>query len=133
MAPRWLEDLRARTTPGQRRVVSALALVSGVWLVSSQLKGNVAREVEVRVPLAAAAAAGPVRGVRVSFHRGDEVIREVAQRWDVAPAEMVARVSLPEGPCEASVTVERAARLSSRASRVEVRADDPLVLAAPVE
>lgn len=133
MSRKWLDELRARTTPGQRRVVSALVLVTGVWLVSSQLKGNVAREVEVRVPLAEAAAAAPVRAVSVSFRRGDEVLREVSQRWEVAPREMVVRVSLPEGPCVASVTVERAARLSERASRVEVRAGDPLVLAAPTD
>lgn len=130
MAPRWIESLRARTTPGQRRVVSALALVGGVWLVSSQLKGNVVREVEVRVPLAPL---GDVRAASVSFRRGDEVLREVAQRWAVAPAEMVARVSLPEGPCRAEVSVERGARLLTRASRVEVRAGDAIVLAPPTE
>lgn len=114
-------------------MVSALALVTGVWVASTQLKGAVTREVEVRVPLAAASASAPVRGVSVSFRRGDEVLRAVAQRWDVAPREMVVRVSLPEGPCVAEVTVERAARLSARACRVEVRAGDTLVLTAPTD
>ena len=114
-------------------MVSALALVTAVWIASTQLKGAVTREVEVRVPLAAASAAAPVRGVSVSFRRGDEVLREVAQRWDVAPREMVVRVSLPEGPCVAEVTVERAARLSARDCRVEVRAGETLVLTAPTD
>lgn len=133
MSPPWIEALRSRTTPNSRRVISAVALVAAVWVATRTLKGSVTREVELRVPLAAVAMGGRVRAVTVSFRRGDTVIREVSQRWEQSPAAMVTRVSLPEGPCEAAVTVERDARLLSRERHIDVHADEALVLEPPSE
>lgn len=123
--------LRARTSPQTRRVLGALSMILAVWIATHQLRGAATREVEVRVPLRALSAQGTVRGVTVSFRRGDEVMRSLSQRWSRAPDEMVARVSLPEGPCDAEVTVERDAVLLNRTTAVEVRADEALRLRAP--
>lgn len=106
-------------------------MVAAVWTATHQLRGAATREVEVRLPLQALSARGRVRGVTVSFRRGDEVMRALSQRWEHPPAEMITRVSLPEGRCEAEVTVERDAVLLNRTSLVEVRADEPLRLSAP--
>lgn len=131
MSDSLIARLRAATTPRSRRVVSAVALVMAVWVASRQLKGASTREVELHVPLAALSAGGAVRAATVSFRRGDTVLREVSQRWESAPAEMVARVSLPEGPCQAEVTVQRESTVLTRACAVEVRPDEVLRLPAP--
>jgi hypothetical protein len=44
---------------------------------------------------------------------------------------MSARVALPEGPCQAEVTVQRESTLLSRECAVEVRPDEVLRLPAP--
>lgn len=126
-----LQHLRERLGPRGLRVASALIIVLGVWVASRQLKGAATREVELRLSLVGRSGDAPVRAVTVQFYRENEEIRSITQRWTQAPPELVARVSLPEGRCEARVSVERGGRLLERSAVVEVRPDEVLRLRAP--
>ncbi len=112
--------------PLVRKLLAAAALVAGVVVAGGQLRGNVARDVEVRVALGAFSdASQPVRSVDVTFLRDDVPLRALRRNFSSgAPREVRETMSLPEGALRARVTVTLDRQAVERESYVTVSAGE---------
>ncbi len=124
---------RIALSPTARKLIAAAVAVSGVFAVGGQLKGNVARDVEVRVSLREFAdASRAVRSVDVTFLRGETPMRALRRNYaGAAPRELRERMSLPEGELQARVTVTLDRLVVERESNVRVAAGGAIEVPAP--
>ncbi len=120
-------------SPTARKVLAAASLVAGVFLVGGQLRGSVAREVELRVSLGAFSDASiPVRSVDVTFLRDDAPLRAFRRNFHgPTPRELRESVSLPEGALRARVTLLLDRQVVERESYVTVTPGGTLDVPAP--
>lgn len=124
---------RIALSPTARKLIAAAVAVSGVFAVGGQLKGNVARDVEVRVSLREFAdASRAVRSVDVTFLRGEAPMRALRRNYaGAAPRELRENLSLPEGELQARVTVTLEGLVVERESSVRVAAGGAVEVPAP--
>lgn len=124
---------RITLSPTARKLIAAAVAVSGVYAVGGQLKGNMARDVEVRVSLREFSDASmAVRSVDVTFLRGESPMRSLRRNYaGAAPRELRERLSLPEGELQARVTVTLDRLVVERESSVRVAAGGAVEVPAP--
>lgn len=120
-------------SPMARKLLAAASLVAGVFVVGGQLKGSVARDVELRVRLGAYSDASiPVRSVDVTFLRDDAPLRAFRRNFSgSAPRELRESVSLPEGALRARVTLTLDHQAVERESYVTITPGGTVELPAP--
>ena len=120
-------------SPTVRKLIAAASLVAGVFVVGGQLKGNLSRDVDLRVSLGAFSDASiPVRSVDVTFLRDDAPLRSFRRNYSPsAPRELRETVSLPEGPLRARVTLTLDHQALERESYITVTAGATVEVPAP--
>ncbi|MFO0653185.1 MAG: hypothetical protein U0326_43600 [Polyangiales bacterium] len=120
-------------SPMARKLLAAASLVAGVFVVGGQLKGSVARDVELRVRLGAYSDASiPVRSVDVTFLRDDAPLRAFRRNFSgSAPRELRESVSLPEGALRARVTLTLDHQAVERESYVTITPGGTIELPTP--
>ena len=120
-------------SPMARKLIAAAVAVSGVFAVGGQLKGNMARDVEVRGSLREFAdASRAVRSVDVTFLRGEMPLRSLRRNYaSAAPRELREKLGLPEGELQARVTVTLDGLVVERESSVRVSAGGAVDVPAP--
>jgi hypothetical protein len=120
-------------SPMARKLLAAASLVAGVFVVGGQLKGSVARDVELRVRLGAYSDASiAVRSVDVTFLRDDAPLRAFRRNFTgSAPRELRESVSLPEGALRARVTLTLDHQAVERESYVTVTPGGTIEVPAP--
>ncbi len=120
-------------SPTARKLLAAASLVAGVFVAGGQLKGSVARDVELRVSLRAFSDSSiPVRSVDVTFLRDDAPLRAFRRNFTgSAPRELRESVSLPEGALRARVTLTLDHQAVERESYVTVTPGGTIDVPAP--